>query len=468
MVLIIVDNGIAAVEEIAKAGRRGIKTVVLDHHIQRKDGQLPPADVIVNPHVYSCGGFEDFCGAGLAYRLALTLLEQTDPLLYELSVLAAIATVADVVPLVDDNRRIVIDGLRALNAGKAPKGLKTLIEQLNLFDVDEGDISFTIAPTLNAAGRMYDDGAMKPFKLLTHTYQLDSMAEELICINEKRKAIQVESMETAEQFILDNCMFGDPVIIVSTESSSLYQTIPQGVAGVIAGKLAEKYKVPAIVLTESEIPGELKGSGRSYGRINLKEALDTVQSLLVTYGGHPKAVGLTVTADNIELLREALNERLRGINNEDTEEDVLYDLDVDAKELASVVQKIKRYAPYGEENRQPVLHIINLPLIPRLSKYSQYMGGDHQHIKLYCGRSLSAVGFGMASRYTEIGEPIRLNIVGTVFTNKYIDPVGRASKETQIRIADLRPADNIRTASPLLASVYKHLNALGGNCGSKY
>lgn len=465
--LITVDNGIAAVDEIAEAKRRGLKVAVLDHHLPRDDGTLPPADVIVDPHVFNNGGFEDFCGAGLAYRLACLLHQNNTELLKELSTLAAIATVADVVPLLDDNRSIVMDGLKAMKSNKAPMGLRVLYERLNLFDIDESDISFTIGPILNAPGRMLDDGADKSFHLLIDRDYLDTKAKELEIINNRRKEMQVEGLETAEKLLADDCMYGDAVLVICSGNRPGVKPIPEGLVGILAGKLSEKYKVPAIILTESDKPGIMKGSGRSYGDIDLKALLDKAAELMIAYGGHPKAVGLSIPADDVEVLRDFLLESLDS-DEEKPEEISYYDLVVKTEDLEPTIRKILQYAPFGEGNARPVLRIEDQYLVPRGSYHYSYMGKGNEHIKLYCGRSTAAVGFNMGERFIDLGEPIRLTMTGTVFVNKFVDRVGRHTKETQIRLEDIEKASGIRNASPLLASVYEHLEALGGKRASGY
>ena len=464
--LLTVDNGITAVEEITEAKRRGITVVVLDHHTARKDGVLPEADVLVNPHVEKENpeDFDGFCGAGLAYRLACLLQPDKDKLC-RLSALAAIATVADVVPLLDDNRKIVKEGFQAINRGKGPAGLNALLEHLNLFDVDENDISFTIGPVLNAPGRMFDDGAMLSFRMLTATECLDSAAENLIAVNEKRKAEQAENIQLAENIITDDCLFGDNVLLVASVGRPGHPPIPEGLAGIIAGRLADKYKVPAFVLTQSEAEDELKGSGRSYGDVDIIALLEKAAPYLVTFGGHPKAAGLTVKKDNVEPLRDFLKEQVPEPKPDKPDNDLYYDLEVDAELVPGFIEALRYYAPFGEGNAPPVILIKEQPLLPRSGKCYTYMGKEGEHIKLYCGKKMTAVGFGLAERYMQQGEPIRVNMIGTISTNKYIDPVGRATKENQIRIVDVKKAERRPHSSSLLSSIHEHLKEIGGYRG---
>lgn len=465
--LLTVDNGISAVEEIAEAKRKGLTVVVLDHHAARKDGMLPDADVLVNPHVEKENpeDFDGFCGAGLAYRLAC-LLQPDEEKLQELGALAAIATITDVVPLLDDNRKIVQDGFRAINSGKGPVGLNTLLEHLNLFDIDESDVSFTIGPILNAPGRMLDDGAVLSFRMLTSTQYLDTAAKELITINEKRKAQQAENIQLAENIITDDCLFGDTVLLIASVDRPGKPPIPEGLAGIIAGRLSEKYKVPAFVLTQSETEDELKGSGRSYGDIDIIALLEKAAPYLVTFGGHPKAAGLTVKKDNVEDLRGFLKEQVPEPKLDKTDSDLYYDLEVEANDIPEFIKRLNLYAPYGEGNAQPVVLVQNQQLFPRNGKCYSYMGKEGEHIKLYCGKKMTAVGFGLAEKYMQQGEPLRVNLVGTFSTNKYFDPIGRAIKEMQLRIVDIKKSVRKVNSSPLLSSIHKHLKEIGGYRGN--
>jgi single-stranded-DNA-specific exonuclease len=377
--------------------------------------------------------------------------------------MAALGTIADVVPLADDNRYIVTNGLRFINQGKAPQGLLFLIEQLNLFDVDEGDVSFGIAPILNASSRMYNDGAMRSFRLLTETKGLEQMAADMIKTNEERKAAQLDGLTAVDEMITVNGLYGDPVLLVYSDGGAGASHIPEGVAGILAGRLAEQYQVPAFVLTESGVPGVLKGSGRSYGGIDIKSLLDKAAPLLEGFGGHPKAAGLSVKQENAEELRAFLiaqvNEMPMGSDDSGT---LFYDLDIDAAELPGVIAQLQRFAPYGEGNERPIVLVRSQRLYPRQRRFFTFMGSDSKHVKLYCGSKLAAVGFGLADKYSEMGEPMSVDIVGTVFVNKYTDPIGRRVKETQLRIEDMQKSRVVAFASPLTASVQEKLRAIGG------
>ena len=415
--LITVDNGIVAVDEIAAARAKGLKVVIIDHHLAREDGVLPDADVTVDPSAIPGSEFSHYCGAGLAYKLAQLLLDDKD-YIAKLSALAAIGTVADVMPLVGDNRRIVIDGLAQMNGrrGNIP-GLAALLMHLDMYNVSETDIGFKIGPILNAAGRMHDAGATEAFNLLVASKEeAAEMAAALTQINEERKEVVEKGMNICNALIEDNCLFGDELLVLYTTKEM--EQLHEGVVGVLAGRIAEKHKRPTIVLTEVE-NGVLKGSGRSYGDIHLKQVLDTASDILVRYGGHAGAAGLSVEVSRVEDLRERLLESMGKIETHAEETDTLfYDIEVNAFQIPAVMAKLKRFAPFGEGNPRICFKVNKARLIPKAGKFYRLMGAEGQHIKLF-GQSFDLVGFGLANAYKEAGEPLSVDAVGYVSENTF-------------------------------------------------
>jgi len=190
-IVITIDNGIVAVEEIATLKSHGIDVVIIDHHLRRDDGAIPNADVIVDPHVIEGSDFDGFCGAGLAYKLASQIVGTTAPaLLNSLQTLACIGTIADVMPLLYENRIIVKEGLQKINAGKSVVGIHALLGLLGLYEIDTNEVAFKLGPIINAAGRMKDDGAELALALLTTDSYKDAedIANCLIAINSERQA----------------------------------------------------------------------------------------------------------------------------------------------------------------------------------------------------------------------------------------------------------------------------------------
>lgn len=441
--LITVDNGITAVKEIAAAKDKGLKVVVIDHHLAREDGQIPNADIIVDPNAIPGSDFSGYCGAGLAFKLAC-IMQPDQTIIDKLSAYAAIGTVADVMSLVHDNRNIVIRGLKQMNNGANFPGLATLIQKLGLTHVSEGDIGFRIGPVLNACGRMYDDGAMRAFRVMVgDKAYAENFADELIHTNEERKAVVASEMDYCEQLIEDMCLFGDaPLVLYTTKESSVH--LHEGIVGILAGRFAEKYKVPAIVMCEVE-NGIIKGSGRTYGNIHLKKLLDKASDLLVGYGGHAGAAGLSCKKENVEALRLKLIEALSEMGettdmDKDTE---YYDIEVNAHQIPAVVEKLKNFAPYGEGNPQIVFKINNVRLMPVGGRFTKTMGSNGQHLKMF-GLNYEVVAFDMAEKYKQSEEPLCFDALG-LLSEKYF----RDTVTPQLEIADFMARKTTQPKSAL-------------------
>lgn len=441
--LITVDNGISAVEAINSAKEKGLNVLVLDHHLLRDDGAIPNADVIVNPSAIPGSEFNSYCGAGLAYKLASVLMKDKH-YLKKLSCLAAIGTVADVMPLIEDNRNIVIEGLKNINDNIMPKGLSQLMTELGLYCIDEGDIGFKIGPILNAAGRLYDDGAMMSFSLLTSdSDDTQSMAHKLIQINEERKEAVSVGMEACEQIIAEQCLYGEYPLVIYTTNEDTYH-FPEGIVGIIAGRVAEEYKCPVIVLTETE-EGILKGSGRSYGDVNLKDMLDNASECLLKYGGHAGAAGLSLEIDMLEKFKDILQESAIRPSVDDSDV-IFYDLEISASDIEVTIKDILQYAPFGQGNPMPILKITMNKLVPKAGAFYKSMGAEGQHIKMFADK-YSIIAFDKTEDYRNIGEPLTVDAVGSLSVNTFgsnseiqleaMDFVASQSGQKRTMLADL-------------------------------
>lgn len=429
--LITVDNGIAAVEAIAAAKAKGLLVVVLDHHLLREDGVIPDADVIVDPSAIPGSDFEHYCGAGLAYKLACKLIKD-EVFLKRMSCLAAIGTVADVMPLIGDNRQIVIEGLKNINEGIMPRGLTSLLQELGVYSVNETDIGFRLGPILNAAGRLYDDGAMKSFSLLSCTDSTaTTLARELIKINEERKETVAYSMEVCEQIIAEQCLYGECPLVVYTTKEDTYQ-FNEGIVGIIAGRLSEQYKCPAIVLTETE--EGFKGSGRS-NTVHLKETLDKVPpEFFVKYGGHAGAAGLTIKKECVEDFKSSIQEVTEQPKTFG-EEIVYYDLSISSDDVPKYANELKKYAPFGQGNPMPIFIVEKASLLPKAGAFRKKMGSEGQHIRLF-GKGFNFIAFDMSQKYEDLGEPLTIDAIGTLSINTF---AGRA--DVQMECIDIDKSD---------------------------
>lgn len=408
-IILTVDNGITAIEQIKQAKEKGLSVIVLDHHLPGKS--LPEADVLVDPHISPKeNGFSYYCGAGLAYKLAQLMVDDVE-FLSEMCALAAIGTVADVMPLYSDNRNIVKDGLRSINRKKVPVGLAALLDAAELRFVDEKTIGFTIGPMLNAPGRLLDDGAMESLQvLIADNYEVAyQKAGELIELNNTRKKLTKEGVERAH-IIMKTNRKEDTVPICHCDPELL-----SGLAGLVAGRLAEEYKVPAIVLTESS-DKSLKGSARTYGKVHLKKMLDGACKYLTSYGGHEKAAGLSLRREDLLSFEKDLETYLEDYQRPSNE--IFYDLEITQKDIPDILNDLKRYAPYGEGNPRPILRIDNIILLPQTGKVFKTMGEEKEHIRLL-GKDISIIAFNQAEKYKKMGEPNRLNVIGYLSKGRY-------------------------------------------------
>lgn len=441
--LITADNGIAAPDAIQKAKDKGLTVIVTDHHLPGE--KLPPADIIIDPNaIPASAAFNGYCGAGIVYKLAIELLGKDHKIIPKLVSLAAIATVADVMPLIEENRLIVAAGLvQMVTYEGRTTGLGALLEVCEMDRViTEKNIAFKIAPIINAASRMADNGAETSYNLLSFNGKLETardMALALYEINERRKEEKDAGLKSLEKTIVNNCLFGDCPLCVYSPGLS------EGLIGIYAGSLAEKYKVPCFVFTDAEEPGVLKGSGRSYGGVHLKNLLDSVSDVLYKYGGHAEAAGVSVLKENYETMAERMHEILseNTIKSDDT---VFYDLELSVDEIPKAIAELREYAPYGEGNPEIVFKIQDFMLSPGYTGYYRTMGTDDRHIKLL-GVGVSALGFDMTQKYLDMGEPKVLNIVGMLSQNYFM---GRY--DTQIELLDMADA-NRKTQKTEMASL---------------
>lgn len=421
--LITVDNGISAYDAIQRAKEKNMTVIVLDHHLPSE--ALPCADYIVNPHAHpEQNGFEDFCGGGLAYKLAQALIPESEvELMRKLVAIAAIATVGDVMPLTGANRVIVRNGLNAMNGRFVTSGLKSLMDVCGFTVVDENSLAFKLVPILNAAGRLHDDGARLSSGCLAQDKKdMTALAERLVKINEERKALVNANYQSIVEQVGE---YPDAPIMVYAPD------VPSGIAGIIAGRIAEEYHMPTFVFT-GEGP-ELHGSGRNGGTVHLQKLVSKAANLTVTFGGHEGAVGVTILADNLDVFRERMHDEISHMKFS-SQDELLYDVEISSEEVVRTIQNMKPYAPFGAHNPKPVFLLKDIPLLSRYGMHMKYMGKNGEHVKLNA-KGYSLVGFGMSERYKEIGEPQMVDVVGRLGMNE-----STYGSFPQVEIIDMRPA----------------------------
>lgn len=395
------DNGIAASEEIAYAKRLGMTVVVTDHHevpyeeeYEEKRYLLPPADAIVDPKREDCPyPFKELCGAAVAYKLVETMFEVTGRDVEDVDYLmenVAIATVGDVMDLVGENRIFVKQGLDMLKRTQN-LGLKALIE-CNKIDVDELNayqIGFVIGPCLNASGRL--DTAKRALELLCAKTQkeADVLAGDLKALNDSRKELTAQAVEDAVRQVETTTLKQDKVLVVYLPDCH------ESLAGIVAGRLKERYYKPTLVLTRTEHGA--KGSARSIDAYHMYEELNRCKHLLSRFGGHKLAAGVSLEEENIETLREQLNQ-----NASLTDEDLIPKVSIDMQLPFSYVDEeltnqLTLLEPYGKGNTRPVFAEKNLEILG-----SQIVGKNQNVLRLKVrdasGLVVDVVYFGEAAK----------------------------------------------------------------------
>lgn len=398
------DNGISAADQIAFAKKMGMTVVVTDHHEvpfedteEGRKYKLPLADVIINPKQSDCTyPNKNICGAVVAMKLVFALYEKYGiPESEKEDYLepAAIATVGDIMDLQGENRILVKEGLLRLPHTKN-KGLKALIRAIGLENqkISSYDIGFRLGPCINASGRL--DTAMRSLSLLQCEDEEEAakLANDLKALNDSRKALTEQGTEAAYKLIEGSNLKNDRVMVVFLPDCH------ESLAGIIAGRIREKYHKPAFVLTRGE--KSVKGSGRSTENYSMYEELVKCDSLLLQYGGHPMAAGLSIEEANVEAFRRQLNE-----NCTLTEEDMIPKIVIDVPMPISyinenLIRQLSVLEPFGKGNAKPVFAQKNL----RVLKTGIY-GKTQNTVKLQLmdesGTVMDGVYWGEAKEFAE-------------------------------------------------------------------
>lgn len=358
------DNGIAAYNQVRYAKDNGITMIVTDHHdvpFEIKDDKkvyiVPPADAVINPKQADCDyPFKLLCGAGVAYKLISLLYDRLGLDKKELEdyiEFMAIATVGDIVDLIDENRIVVKYGLKHI-AHTKNTGLRALIEecQLDINNISSYHIGFVIGPCLNASGRL--DTARQAIELMLckDNEKAHNMAKELIALNNERKSMTEQETQKAIELVENTGLLKDRVLVIYLKDCH------ESIAGIIAGRIKERYYRPTFVITNAE--DGAKGSGRSIKGYNMYEEINKCKNVLTKYGGHPMAAGLSLAISDIDIFRKMLND-----NAILTDEDLIPKMWIDVPMPVSyanirLVNQLKLLEPFGKGNEKPVFADRNL------------------------------------------------------------------------------------------------------------
>lgn len=420
--IITIDNGIKSIDKIQRFTDAGFKVIVMDHHLPEViNGQivLPPADVVVDPHVHG-GGYIEYCAAGLAFKAAV-MAECSPEVFYEAVSLAAIATISDVVSLTGDNRNIVITGLSVMNSCNCPMNIRHMLLNLNITHIDENTIAYTLGPLINSAGRVFDKGAEFAYHVLftDNSAGYIKMSE----INNERKKL----VETCFRDICSTDMSlsaGHPIVVTSCKHL--------GIAGIIAGKLAETYGVPAIVLTNLN-NGFYKGSARSIDGISIIDILRNNDRYIYQYGGHDGAAGLTIESSKISGFIKSLSNLTYPSENV-----ISYDMEISVEELSEMLAELQSYAPYGEGNKRPLFRM-TFEASPKYGSVVKEMA-DGKYGKFFSneGEAVAFEGFvidgkSVFQRWKDMGRPYKFQVLAYISRH-----IWNSINSIQIEIQDVK------------------------------
>ncbi|NFO04409.1 single-stranded-DNA-specific exonuclease RecJ [Clostridium botulinum] len=396
--LLTCDNGISAIEQIKYAKELGMTVIVTDHHdipfVEDEKGDRifisSEADSIINPKQIECGyKFDKICGAGVAFKLIEVLYEKmkiSKEELYRLIEFVAIATVCDVVDLIDENRIFVKNGLKMIN-NTTNLGLKYLMKETKMDgkEISTYHLGFVIGPCINASGRL--DSAKKGLKLLLSQDEEEALnlAKELVELNDERKSMTSDGVEKAIEIIEGSTMKDDKVFVIYIPQ------VHESLAGIIAGRIREKYNVPTIILTKAE--EGVKGSGRSIEEYNMFEELLRCKDLLNKFGGHPMAAGLSLNENNIDLLREGLNR-----NTKLTEEELIPKITIDLPLVLEninydMINDLELLEPFGKGNSKPLFGAKNVNAVKAMV-LGQNKNVLKIKLKTTSGRLIDSIYFG--------------------------------------------------------------------------
>ncbi|MCO7175608.1 single-stranded-DNA-specific exonuclease RecJ [Sporolactobacillus kofuensis] len=426
--IVTVDSGIAAREPAELAKKLGIDYIITDHH--EPPAHLPDADTILNPKQTDCMyPFKGLSGAGVALKLVQAICP---PNLFDENwvALAAIGTIADLVPLIAENRLIAVKGLKRINEGSLVgiDALKTKASGAG--PVDSEVIGFQVAPRINAAGRMDDAQIALDLLLTDDTEEAAMFAEQLERLNQERRAIVEQIAKEADEQAAGYVERGDKALVLAGMNWH------QGVIGIAASKIVNKYYRPVIILSVDPETGLAKGSGRSIEGFNLYQGLVDSADALIQFGGHQMAAGLTLASSKIDQFRETFVAAAEhALDPEDLVPQLICDGISKVDDLSvELIEEIAKLSPFGTDNPRPIFQIEKTPI----SKIGA-VGRDSSHLKMtFKGeqKELDAIGFGFGKWMNMISPDDEVAAVGELSINEW-----NGFRKPQLMIRDLRVED---------------------------
>ena len=426
--IITVDCGISAVEEVEYACSLGLDVCITDHH--ECSETLPKAYSIVNPkRPDSKYPFNSLAGVGVSFKVLNAIskkLQMSEESYLKYLDVAAVGTIADIVPLIDENRIITANGLKMLQNTKN-EGLKALMKVAKINIVDSDNVSFGLAPRINASGRMADATVAVKMLLSTNPLEAYNYAKVLDEQNVLRQDVERKIYDEAVERIEKEGLSKKKSIVI--EGNNWHQ----GVIGIVASKLTEKYLKPVILLTYDD--EKAKGSGRIPQGISLYDALIECKDYLVAFGGHELAAGLTLETKNIPAFKEKFEETITKMKPDDFVRNIEIDFEVSKKDMTfDTINEIEALAPFGQKNKRPVFVYKNLKVV----SVSTLKDNKHLKFKLQDENfTVDAIFFKAGDRRDEVMLSDKIDVVLTMSVNEFM-----GYKNIQFLVVDFKKSIN--------------------------
>lgn len=429
--MITVDNGINSYDEVKYGKEIGLDIIVTDHH---HPPEKIPECIVINPKQKGDSyPFKELCGCGVAFKLAQALqrkLNLPKKVINNALDLVTLATISDLVPLIDENRTIIKYGLKSINANQR-LGLAILRKVTGLEDkeIKSGQIGYTLGPCFNAAGRLKDAKIGVQLLLEKNKKKAEKIAQTLYQLNAKRQKIQMDGEKYCKKLVEEKHSQDNFLVLRADDVS-------EGIVGIIAGKIKDIFYRPTLVVTECK-EGYLKGSGRSIQGINIYEEMSKVSDLLLGFGGHEMACGFSIKEENLEELRKRLNIQVQQIKEENPnifipKMDIV--AEIKAQEFnVDFIKELSKLEPYGIGNPRPLFMIKNIEVN---HQWTKACGKEGIHLK-FSGKKdefyLNGIGFSLVEKYQNLEEPSNVDVAFFADINEYNGII-----QAQMRIEDIR------------------------------
>lgn len=422
--IITVDCGITAVEEVEYIKSLGVDIIVTDHH---ERAETLPNCLIINPKVSETYPFKALCGAGVALKLVQALAGLTTASKY--LPICAIATIADIVELFDENRAIVYLGLKDIN--KLPIGVQTLMQECGLKEnCNASDIAFKLAPKLNASGRMGSAETSLELYLEENPTNIKKLCNQILNYNTQRQSLCDKVYNDVKQELQSIDIFRTSAVVMSSAEWD------SGILGIVSARIAEEYHRPTFLF--SQVEDELVGSCRSVNGVNIHTLLSSMTDLLTKFGGHPMAAGLTLKVENYDKFVKLTNEYVeKNLNKADFLPTKSYDFMLDASEITlKLVEDIDRLEPCGHMNPRPIFNFkLNNAIVSNLPKHPQHLVLNYPNFSL--------LAFNSSNMYFVLSGNTSCNLLADLSIDTYRNTKKISGIVKSIDYEDIyRPVDN--------------------------